>query len=305
VKNALNEPDNDFDVEAFLTSSVPPLGLCDFELLADHMFGVGVPVGSPLQFKKMVFAAGKTYMLRNKSIDRVLKRYGRAWFTGAYPEHSILFQEIAEFERKAVEKEIERFQSLPNKADHHGLFMAGCALLRLETSFSVARMLLRQHYWIELASIEKLIFEQICWCYCIRHLQGDPLYEVSPTSAVKGFKILYPDAGRIYGFLNDISHVSPRRSKDYLDLTDIKSPGVFLGSARQTAKCAYLLLFLVDMFQVCSEYVYRDYHKRLLYTARGKNGELCLKTKRKTKTAMQKFHPRLKRIESDDADVPF
>ena len=183
--------------------------------------------------------------------------------------------------------------------------MAGSALLRLETSFSVAGFLLRQHYWIELACIEKLIFEQICWSYCVRHLQGGPLYEVLPTSAVKGFKNLYPDAGRIYGFLNDISHISPERSKDYLELSNLKNKGVFLASAKQTAKCAYLLLFLVDMFQVCSEYVYRDYHKRLLYTTRRKNGELCLKTKRKTKTATQKFHPRLKRIESDDADVPF
>ena len=301
----MSDSDNDFDVEALLASSSPPLGLCDFEMLGDHLFGVGVPVGSSLEFKRMVFAAGKTYMLGSKSIDRVLKRYGRAWFTGSYPEHSILFQEIAEFERKAVEKEIERFQSIPNKADHHGLFMAGCALLRLETSFSVARFLLQQHYWIELASIEKLIFEQICWTYCIRHLQGEPLYKVSPTSAVKGFKNLYPDAGRIYGFLNDISHISPERSRDYLALSDMRNKGVFLASAKQTAKCAYLLLLLVDMFQVCSEYVYRDYHKRLFYTTRRKNGDLCLKTKRKTKTAIQRFQPRIKRIESDDADVPF
>ncbi len=227
--------------------------------------------------------------------------------SGSYSEPSLLFKEIAEFVRLAIEKESERFRSIPNKADHHGLFMSGCALFRLQTSFSTARFLLRQHYWIELACIEKLIFEQICWSYNVRHLQGSKLYAVSPTSAVKAFKNLYPDAGIIYGLLNDIAHISPRRSKDYLDLSDTKAPGVFMVSAKQTAKCAFLLLVLVDMFQVCSEYVYRDYHKRFLYTVRGKDGGLRLKAKRKTQTAIQRFQPRLKRIESDedDADVPF
>ena len=137
--------------------------------------------------------------------------------SGSYSEPSLLFKEIAEFVRLAIEKESERFRSIPNKADHHGLFMSGCALFRLQTSFSTARFLLRQHYWIELACIEKLIFEQICWSYNVRHLQGSKLYAVSPTSAVKAFKNLYPDAGIIYGLLNDIAHISPRRSKDYLD----------------------------------------------------------------------------------------
>jgi hypothetical protein len=298
---------DDFNFDAFLASSRPALGLCDFELIGDRLFSVGVPVDSPLEFKKMVFAAGKTYVLGNKSIDRVLKQYGKHWLSGSYQEHAVLFQEIAEFVRRAIENETERFRSIPNKADHHGLFMSGCALFRLKTSFSTARFLLRQHYWIELACIEKLIFEQICWSYNVRHLEGSKLYAASPTSAVKAFKTLYPDAGIIYGLLNDIAHISPRRSKDYLDLSDARDPGVFMASAKQTAKCAYLLLFLVDMFQVCSEYVYRDYHKRFLYTVRVKNGGLHLKAKRKTKTAIQVFQPRLKRIESDedDADIPF
>jgi hypothetical protein len=294
----MNDSGDDFDVDAFLASNAPPLGLCDFELLGDRLFGVGVPVGSPLEFKKMVFAAGKTYMLGNKSIDRVLKQYGKNWFSGSYPEHSLLFQEIADFVRLTIETETARFISIPDKADHHGLFMAGCALVRLKTSFSTARFLLRQHYWIELACIEKLIFEQICWSYNIRHLQGSQLYDVSPTNAVKAFKTLYPEAGRIYGFLNDISHISPRRSKDYLDLSDMKNKGVFLASAKQTAKCAYLLLFLVDMFQVCSEYVYSDYFKKFLHTKPGKDDGLSLNPKRKTKAVTLKFQKCLKRVES-------
>jgi len=292
-----SDPYLELDPESF-TKSKPRFGLCDLEMLGDGLFSIGVPTGSPLEFKKMVFAGGKAYMLGNKSIDRVLKQFGRDWFSTPYPEHSLLFQEIADLVQKAVTIEIGRFSTIPNKADHHGLFISGCALLRLETSFSVARLLLRQHYWIELACIEKLIFEQICWSYCVRPLQGSPLYEVSPTNSVKVFKKLYPNAGWIYGFLNDISHISPRRVKEYLDLSDIKSPGVCLGSAKQTANCAYVLLFLVDMFQVCSEYVYRDYYKNFLHTKRGKNGALCLKANRKTWKAILNFQPRLKRIES-------
>jgi hypothetical protein len=55
----MNDSGDDFDIDAFLASSRPALGLCDFELIGDRLFNVGVAVGSPLEFKKMVFAAGK------------------------------------------------------------------------------------------------------------------------------------------------------------------------------------------------------------------------------------------------------
>lgn len=283
----------------FLFRSYPtPFEISDIEFLRDTLFIVGVPAKFPLKFKKMVFAAGKAFTLGNKSIDYTLKRYGENWkFSSQKSEHISLFNEIVDFVRTTTKEEIKRFSLISNKADHHGLFAAGSALLRLETSFSVACLLLRQFFWIELACIEKLIFEQICWSYCVRHLEGDELYATSPTSSVHKFKKLYPQAGRIYGYLNKISHISPEESGQYIDVSDITKPGVYLASAKETATCAHLLLFLVDMFQVCAEYIYSDYYKSLLHTKRC-DGQIQINPKRKTKAAILKFQQRLRDIKS-------
>jgi hypothetical protein len=170
-------------------------------------------------------------------------------------------------------------------------------LFRLQTSFSAACLLLKQYRWVELACIEKLIFEQICWSYCVRHLQGDALYKVTPTNSVKGFKNIYPQPGWVYGHLNRIAHISPRQSIEYLDFSGTNKPGIVLSSAKHCAKCGFLLLFLVDMFQVCSEYVYSDYYKKFFYTKRASDGGLHLNPKRKTKAATLRFQTRLRIVE--------
>src|ERR1043165_1313507 len=110
----------DFDSEFFPGSSKPPFELCDLDFLWNSQFVIGVPASFPDRFKKMVFAAGITYILGNKSIDHVLKKYGEAWnFSGRDSEHRKLFGELVEFVQSNVKTEIIRFNSIPDKADHH------------------------------------------------------------------------------------------------------------------------------------------------------------------------------------------
>src|SRR5512138_2389034 len=56
-----------------------PFGLEDLELIGDHKFVVGIPYDSAPEFRRLVFAAAKTYYLRKRSVDHTLKLYGSSW----------------------------------------------------------------------------------------------------------------------------------------------------------------------------------------------------------------------------------
>jgi hypothetical protein len=158
-----------------------------------------------------------------------------------------------------VREEANKFSSIPKKSDHHGLFASGSALLRLHSSFFTACFLLRQGLWLELACILKLILEQLAWSYAVRHLEGQQLFSTSPTASVGLLKKIYPSAGKMYGLLNGTAHISPEQTVEYLDFSE-SFPQVFLSSPKQSAKCAYFLLMLSDIYVICSEYVHTEYY---------------------------------------------
>lgn len=51
----------------------------DYEYLGDDVLHVLIPKEYPLELKLMVLAALKTYLLGNKSVDYMLKKYGDEW----------------------------------------------------------------------------------------------------------------------------------------------------------------------------------------------------------------------------------
>lgn len=230
------------------------------EMIGDHLFSIAVPTSSPAAFKKMVFAAAKTYMLGNKSVDHILKQYGDVWRFGeeSLNPYESLYLDVCETVDEWVKTAVSRSSGIPDKRDHHGLFASGTALLRLQVSFSTALLLLREGKWLELACIEKLILEQIAWAYAVRDLEGDALFDTLPSKTIKLLHKVFPQAGQLYGWLNRDAHINPEQTIEYLDFSGV-TPRVFLASPRRTARAAYFLLLLADLYQVCSEIVYAEY----------------------------------------------
>lgn len=275
-----------------------PYALFELDLIGDPLFTIGVPATAPGEFKRMVFAAAKTYVMGNSSVDYMLRQYGHLWDFGVGPvdEFKSLYLEICRFVTNSVDEEIQRFTALRKLEDHIGLFAAGTAFLRLQTSFLSACLLLRQHYWLELSCILKLMLEQIAWSYAIRHSEPQTLFATSPTKAVTAFRNFYPTAGQLYGVLNEMSHISPRRTIDYLDFSQ-EEPQVYLASAQQSARNAYFLLLLVDMYIATSEFIFSDHYQKRHATELDLAGGSVLKAKLKILPAIERFRRRLNRLQ--------
>jgi hypothetical protein len=187
---------------------------------------------------------------------------------------------------------VQRFLAIRAKNNHHGFFAARSALLRLQTSFRVACLLLRQYARVELACILKLIIEQIAWSYAVRHLEGDPLFRMAPTKAVGLLKAFYPNASKMYGLLNKTSHISPEQTVEYLEFST-QHPGVYLTSARHTAKCGYFLLLLLDLYLLVSEYVHHLHYRSRYVSIDSKKGEMLTKPNKKLLSKIERFRKRL------------
>jgi hypothetical protein len=271
--------------------------LFELDLIGDPLFTLGVPANAPPRFKQMVFAAGKTYVMGNRSVDYMLREYGALWNFDDSKKHdfSPLFLEVCSFVIAHVDQEIDRFMAIPKKDDHPGLFAAGSALMRLYSSFRSACLLLRQHYWVEMACILKLILEQLAWSYVVCRLEGKLFFARVPSKAVATYKTFYPTAGKLYGWLNEASHVSPERTIDYLDFSG-KRPGVYLSSSFEAAKHAYFLVLLVDMFLVTSEFMHGYRYEKLLYTRTDQAGDVTLNPRRKVLKTIEQFRKRLNRL---------
>jgi len=267
--------------------------LFEFDFIGDDLFSIGVPALLPSQFRKMVFGAAKTYVLGNASVDHTIRTYGANWNfepprRGYYP----LYREICYFVTSHINREVQRFLAIRRTNNHHGFFAARSALLRLQTSFRVACLLLRQHAWVELACILKLIVEQIAWSYAVRDLEGDALFWMAPTKAIGLVKAFCPNAPKVYGLLNETSHMSPEQTVEYLEFST-RHPGVYLTSARHTAKCAYFLLLLLDMYLLVSEYVHHGYYRSRYVSVDRKKGEVLTKPNKKLVLKIQSFRKRL------------
>jgi hypothetical protein len=265
----------------------------EFDFIGDDLFSIGVPALSPPQFKKMVFGAVKTYLVGNASIDYTIRTYGENWDfeppkRGYYP----LYRDMCYFVTSHVDRDVQRFLAIRAKDNHHGFFAARSALLRLQTSFRVACLLLRQYAWVELACILKLIVEQIAWSYAVRHLEGDALFRMAPTKTIGLLKAFYPNASKMYGLLNKTSHMSPEQTVEYLEFST-RHPGVYLTSARHTAKCGYFLLLLVDMYLLVSEYVHYGHYRSRYVSIDSKKGEMLTKPNKKLLSKIESFRKRL------------
>jgi hypothetical protein len=153
---------------------------------------------------------------------------------------------------------------------------------------------LRQHWWLELACILKLILEQIAWSYAVRSLEGEVLFGTEPTKTVSIYKQFYRAAGKMYGILNETSHVSPERTIEYLDFSG-KHPGFSYRLDNRPQNCAYFLLLLIDMYLVTSEFIHGEYYERRLYT-RLQSGKVTLKPRKKILVPIERFRKKLIRL---------
>jgi hypothetical protein len=247
-----------------------PFGMEDLQLFGDPLFRVGVPFDAPERFKKYVFAAAKTCVLGNVSVDHTLKSYGSLWrFQRPSPSDKILVEAIWESKRWSR----HAFHSMHHtwKPAHMGIAVSWAALYRLQATIRCISFAIRQGFHFECATLERLMLEQLAWVSEVRTIDDPSYFEVQPTSCIKTLKRTFPGIGRIYGALTQRAHLVPERTKSYLEADERGQITALMADARFAKLDAAHLLALTDIYIVLCELLVADLLERPLsvYRRRG------------------------------------
>jgi hypothetical protein len=245
-----------------------PFGIEDVDLLGDPQFRVGVARQAPLEFRKRVFAAAKSYTLGFSSVDYVYKRYSEYWgelSSDSWRPSALI--SIASSIKSHVRSALERVRAIPDKPDHPGLFTAGVALYRLQFTFRAAILTTHNAFHYESAALTRMILEQLAWIIRIHRVSDDAFYGIRPSACISELKTIYPLAGKLYGLLSKRAHIDPRTLGEYLSVEDgeiiaFKHYPFFL------TEDAYLLLLVADVYVSTTEIVYEELLDSFLHTRR-------------------------------------
>jgi hypothetical protein len=240
--------------------STLPFDLEDLQLIGDSLFVVGVPIDMPEEFKVRVFAAAKSYTMRNKSIDYTLKRYGRHWsFERDDTDSGFPVVALCRLVRASAIDTISYLMSIQDKPDLPNVFACTAAIFRLKNTFRAAVLCIRNGMRIEAATLCRVILEQLAWISAIYSLTADhdSYTELTPQSCIASLKRFVPQVGKLYGTLSETSHLHFEATLSYIKVRG-DDLAVRIHDHKLCALHAVQLLHLIDWLEIIGEHVYGD-----------------------------------------------
>jgi hypothetical protein len=251
----------------------------DLVLLGDHVFSVAVPLNAPLRFKQYVVAAMKTYLAGEASIDRMYKKYKDVWNFRERTEDENTFFDTLSLIKRDVNSVVAQLTGPKQRPDHLGLFAAEAALIRLQTSFRTAILLIKQGFLFESAAILRLILEQIAWVHGVHKINDNTLFKVQANKTITTLKSFFPSGGDLYGILSELSHIKPNMTIYYIHFSD-KNISINMNNLEATDAMIYALLILADLYRIIAEHVSNEYMDELLASEKQSDGSIHLKNDR-------------------------
>lgn len=97
------------------------------------------------------------------------------------------------------------------------------AMSRLKASFESAVVLLRYGYFMEVSTVFRMIYEQLCWaCFVIEQSDEKAIIDQSVTKTVVYLKKINEEYGKLYHLFSKEAHIDPKVVGDYLNVIDGK-----------------------------------------------------------------------------------
>lgn len=236
----------------------------DFLYDGYQLFGMAgwltaLPVYAPPELKKNI-AAGLIATTGYSSLDYVKKKYlnDKNFENDEVTEKYQILLDANKCVKTFYQETLRQLYELKELPDSFGIYVAGAALKRLDSSFKLARFSLIEGFRFETMCIVKLIIEQSTWSYAVHNLPDDKVNDIQPTKTINSFKKINPDIGKIYGSVNDVSHVSTKRIREIIKVTD-EATFIRLKDFDWSLFGVIDLLRATDIFCTTFEVIFREY----------------------------------------------
>lgn len=202
---------------------------------------------------------------------------------------------------------------------------------RLTNSYEASLFLLKNQYFFESISLNRMIFEQLNYCFKLTFLSNEDFktlskkqirHRLNPTDINK-LKDFLPQAeiGRFYSFLSEIAHIDYKQIGRYLtDDEANEGYAVIMKSIIQSIESALVLLKLVDINFLVYEYSFKDISDLDIKYLQINSSEISFNPERQTKKLIIKYSKEFeklkesielptkynkRRINKEDEDLPF
>jgi hypothetical protein len=264
----------------------------DCEVIEEDAYAVAIPLDAPEDLRIKVIAAVKAWLLGLSSADSVRKRYGAAWQKPRIDKHLQLHREMQHAVRYELARVFFRLNAVANAPKPQSVTLGAMALTRTLSSFSAANILFRMGFLFEGFSICRIILEQVSWAHAIQALDDAAIKRCSPQTTIGTLREVVPYAGRFYGSLSQMAHLSPRVMPLYARTSD-PNPSVILRSSRACNAAAIVLVDLYDCFSIVTEIIFRNVLDHFEHIKVKKDGSVSLRQCRKGVQLRRRFHRRL------------
>lgn len=229
----------DFEVIATLTNMALIPTMPESDIFRDNIQTAVIASGlglNSLDYTKKKYVASRNLPNKKKETN---------YYASAY--------KLAKHHIESALKKLQTKEEIPL-----GVFGSSNALQRLVSSFFSAHLLYSLGNAYEGHAVARLILEQIGWAYQAAPLiDREEIEAIKTTKSISKLKSFCPDAGELYGFLSNKTHISYDSHHEFMKVENDCNV-VKLGQDH-IAKYAEVLLNLADMFVAVWEFSQYDY----------------------------------------------
>ncbi|GLC31172.1 hypothetical protein [Clostridium omnivorum] len=236
-------------------------------MLKPYLFegiGYSLPTNSSPEFRKHIDAAILLYKekdLEFKNARTVLDSLDLNYYIRDNQTNSIdiIQDSIVKISSFCAELLCRFDNYLTNKNIGNHCFLV--AMIRLKATFQSSVILLRNGYYMEVSTVFRLIYEQLCWsCYAVEQTHINNIKDKSVTKTIKYIKKINDRYPELYSIFSREAHIDPKIIKDYLRE---ESSGVKVLN-RSGKECREKTIYLILLIKIYVEIIQYSLEKHLI-----------------------------------------
>ncbi|MES2205898.1 MAG: hypothetical protein V4525_03765 [Pseudomonadota bacterium] len=248
-------------------------------------------------FKDNVRAAAIASTLHLKSIDYAKKEYLTKEENDNDDDEKLKLLYIDAY--TTAKNHVSQSISKLNNASEctAGVFGASLVLQRLEESFFCVHFLFILGKAYEGYAVARLILEQIAWASAAYKFNDiDDIRKIITTKSISELKKLIPNAGKLYNFLSDKTHIDYSNHSEFLKIIDGK--GMVVLGDHNFLIYGKLLLRLADIFTIvweCSQY---DFLQEFT-SVKKENGNILINEDRELQIKIKDYEQKINNLSNN------
>lgn len=215
----------------------------------------GIPINASIELRKYITAAVLKYKNPEENFEEIISQLN---LDDLSDEKNVTVHDIV---THCISRNVEIVAQVINDLQKNlkdniqninlGESLFFMAMIRLKESFKSCIILIRNGFYVEVITVLRLIYEQLCWAIFVIDEKSEEVIKKNKTSANTKFlkEKINEEYGKLYGILSEEAHLAPNTIFKYLSNKDDEI--YILG--RSSIKCKEEVISLLQLYKIYIE----------------------------------------------------